>query len=321
MAQFANTIGSLPFQQQIAPPPGWTKQNSASGNIDVLANAETQYSDRVLTFDSNSSPITITWDTPGVLGDSEILALMKFSGNAQSGVYYFSTGIRLQAGAESGYYLGFIPTSSGGGSQIRIGQLDNGGLSQELVTGSFTWTTETWYWIRMRATGTSIQAKVWAMGAAEPGSFTISGTDSTYSTGRLGFRVRSNQIIPNCANFWAASAGETAQRGNALNGIAAFALASTLKASPGVKWGTNKATLSLTSVLSARFVAKPVNIGTVIALASKMVTQEWVPTRWTAECVPTIQSSVKANAFIPYKTLPKHYEGDRYKRRHAEDYN
>lgn len=319
MAQFSNTIGSLPIQAGI--PAGWTKQ---AGTVDVavVANAETQYSDRAITFDNMVSSTTLTWNIPGVLGDSEILALQKYTGPAPFGTYYYTCGIRLQAGAESGYFLGLINSSNGGGSTIRLARIDGGSVSAELANASFTWTTETWYWVRLRATGTSIQAKIWQVGGAEPGAFQLSATSSVYPTGRLGIRCRSNSVTPVTANFWAASAGETAVRGNTLSGSALLALSSSLpKAAPGIQWNDNSAKLGLSSVWKARFVAKPVNATVLLAATATFVTREWMPTKWTAESVQNISSSITANAFIPYKSLPKHYEGDRYRRRFEPDYN
>lgn len=58
------------------------------------------------------------------------------------------------------------------------------------VTGasaSFTYSTNTFYWMRFRAVGTSLRAKIWADGSSEPSSWTISGTDSSISAaGRYG---------------------------------------------------------------------------------------------------------------------------------------
>lgn len=318
MAQFANTIGSLPIQA--GTPANWTKQNGQV-DISVVANNETQYSDRAIAFANMVASCTLTWNVPGVLGDSESLALMKFTGPAQSGVYYFSSGIRLQASADTGYYLGFIPNNSGGGASIRLAQIDNGQVTTELQTVSFTWTNETWYWIRLRATGTSLQAKVWTIGSAEPGAFQINTSDSTYATGRLGVRCRSNSITPLVANFWAASAGETAVKGNTLQASAKLAISSVSQAYPfGIKWGTNKVSLKPTSDINARFVGPKQNISAVFAAALSLNAVGRSPTRWDGGWTAAVDSTIKVQAYIPYKTLPKTYPGDRYHRRFEESY-
>lgn len=318
MAQFSNTIGSLPVQQQVTPPPGWSKE-TGSGNIDVTLNAETQYSDRVLTFDTVGSPLDLTWDIPGVQDDSEILALMKFVGTNSGGIYYFSAAIRMQESIESGYYFGITPSNTTSGTTIRIGRLDNGNAGAA-VTANFSWSNDTWYWIRLRAIGNTISAKMWQIGNAEPGAFQLSLVDGNYSVGRVGLRCRNNSIAPVVANFWVATDGDTAVKGNTLDGVASYALSSTLKATPGVRWGKNQAQLPLSSDFKQRFVSQPINITAVLATAATLRVVEWVPTRWTAEWAPTIQSTLTAKAFIPYKTLPRHYEGDHYVRRFADDY-
>lgn len=67
-------------------------------------------------------------------------------------------------------------------------RLDSGDLLIRKYVGSETGATvataasshsvSTDYWLRFRANGTTISAKIWADGGSEPGSWTVSGTDS-----------------------------------------------------------------------------------------------------------------------------------------------
>ena len=45
----------------------------------------------------------------------------------------------------------------------------------------------TWYWIKARAEGSSLKAKIWKDGDAEPAAWTVSGTDSRNPNGGVGF--------------------------------------------------------------------------------------------------------------------------------------
>lgn len=56
------------------------------------------------------------------------------------------------------------------------------GLTSVIVSGSFTVAASTFYWIRFRAQGTTIEGKIWQDGNSEPGSWTVSTTDSTYTS-------------------------------------------------------------------------------------------------------------------------------------------
>jgi len=60
----------------------------------------------------------------------------------------------------------------------------------DLATASFTFTSNTWYWVRCGVVGSDLKLKIWADGAAEPSAWTWEGTDSTYAgAGRCGIRV------------------------------------------------------------------------------------------------------------------------------------
>jgi len=43
----------------------------------------------------------------------------------------------------------------------------------------------TWYKMKIEATGTTIRGKIWAAGDAEPGTWSVSASDATYSTGSM----------------------------------------------------------------------------------------------------------------------------------------
>lgn len=71
----------------------------------------------------------------------------------------------------------------------------------ELSSGSFTTLgilsadgdnlyANTWFWLRLRANGTTISAKYWRDGETEPGSWQLSATDATYASGWAGWQGR-----------------------------------------------------------------------------------------------------------------------------------
>lgn len=62
-------------------------------------------------------------------------------------------------------------------------------LGRTLVTsGTYTFTTSPTK-LRFQAIGTTIQAKLWVPPASEPGTWDLTGTDSTYTTGRMAINV------------------------------------------------------------------------------------------------------------------------------------
>lgn len=315
MAQLGNGIAGLPIQSGV--PVGWTKQ-TGSTNLDVVSNAETEYSDRAIQFSNLVSTAVITWNSGGSQGDSEVLCLFKMTGTIPSGNWGGGPVIRQQDSVDSGYGLNFSSTA------VRLQRAEGGNGILIASSPTINYVTNTWYWVRLRAVGSTISLKFWQVGTSEPGAFQLSATDTTYPIGRLGIRGRTNSFLPFTSAFWVATAGDTATRGNQLTANAALALTSTYKLTPaGVRWGTNKSQLDLSSNWSARFVNKPVNITAAIALASsfRQLASSDADKRKPGEAALAGQSALTANAFIPYKTLPRHYEGDKYRRRFPPEYN
>jgi hypothetical protein len=61
------------------------------------------------------------------------------------------------------------------------------GTTTSVATGSFTFSLNTFYWIRARIVGTQIDVRVWLTGTAEPTTWLASGTDSTITgAGKFG---------------------------------------------------------------------------------------------------------------------------------------
>jgi len=65
-------------------------------------------------------------------------------------------------------------------------RLERPGL-ETLAEVGFTWSENDWYYLKLDAQGTTIRGKAWAVGDSEPGTWNISVTDSTYSSGFCGF--------------------------------------------------------------------------------------------------------------------------------------
>lgn len=177
MAQYftdftGNTVGS-------APPTGWTPRWDATTLWDVVAGPYTQWT----TDGASSRQDGLSWDTPGsITGDCQIAVLCRstFATGSQCGAI-----IHASTAATSGYAV----CLSGVGDELAATRLDAG--AETLLTGgSFTWTSDTDYWIRVERTGTTFRARAWADGGSEPGTWAFSNTDATYSSGVIGLFAR-----------------------------------------------------------------------------------------------------------------------------------
>lgn len=87
----------------------------------------------------------------------------------------------------SGYGLDLGPTTSRWARFVDYTKTDLGPAAH-----SFTFTTGTWYWVRVRVVGSSLRARFWADGAAEPTTWPVNldVTDTTIAaSGSWGFSV------------------------------------------------------------------------------------------------------------------------------------
>ncbi|MBE3561946.1 MAG: hypothetical protein IMW89_22395 [Ktedonobacteraceae bacterium] len=91
-------------------------------------------------------------------------------------------GARLQADNLS--YYSFRVNGTAGGALIY--RIDNGTATQIAGISAFTLTPGTAYDLKFRVIGSSLRAKVWSHGSAEPGTWLFDITDATYASGGCG---------------------------------------------------------------------------------------------------------------------------------------
>jgi hypothetical protein len=92
----------------------------------------------------------------------------------------FGVIIRSNSGSSTGYFCIY----DGGNGQLTIYRNTSGITS--LGTFNFTISASTSYWVRGVGQGSTISAKIWQDGNAEPGSPQVSVTDTTYTSGQYG---------------------------------------------------------------------------------------------------------------------------------------
>ena len=115
-------------------------------------------------------------DSDSNRADSEILVRIKTNSVSAStlhgGVILRGSG---SGGSETAYNCAVF------GTELRTGKYTSGTSTQIAVTSGKSLAANTYYWLRFRANGTTISARVWADGDSEPGSWDLSTTDSSIS--------------------------------------------------------------------------------------------------------------------------------------------
>lgn len=105
-------------------------------------------------------------------------------------------GVSLRQTASNTFYAAKMNVNSG---VFSIGKVVTGTITDLFTTSSFVASAATYYWIRFKAVGTFLAAKIWADGTAEPAAWTVSGTDSSITgAGGVGLTFYSS----NSATTW-----------------------------------------------------------------------------------------------------------------------
>jgi YVTN family beta-propeller protein len=83
------------------------------------------------------------------------------------------------------------------------------GATTTLKTTPFTATTNTNYCLRVQVVGTTLNARVWATGQAEPANWMATATDATFASGRVGLRMLTQGGTATYTSFTATSLAPT----------------------------------------------------------------------------------------------------------------
>lgn len=133
---------------------------------------------------------------PNRAGDAENFALFKI--NSSAGTTYFHLGLRgtWDASGSGGAtaWKGYVVRVTSGGTGLTLWKKSTvgGTLTSITLTTNNTFTAltaNTLYRIRFQIRGTTLQARLWADGSAEPGIWHAAGTDSSITGSGKGFYV------------------------------------------------------------------------------------------------------------------------------------
>jgi hypothetical protein len=134
-----------------------------------------------------------------VTGNMEILALVRLNATDPLGAAYAARVVaRAQSDARNGYWARLTHTTSGGLNWGLV-RVDNaGGTGTAVLAGGSlvsSGAAGTRWWIRLRASGTTIQARFWKDGSSEPAAWQATSTDSYWTSGRAALGTYTNSGI------------------------------------------------------------------------------------------------------------------------------
>jgi hypothetical protein len=137
--------------------------------------------------------------TSTVASDMELLALVRLNASNPVGAnYQVRVMARAQSDARNGYSARITHTTTGA-AVWGLSRLDNAGGTGSLSLGAGTLVSSgaagSRWRIRLRTEGTTIRARYWPDGSVEPSTWTITTTDSYWTSGRASLGALTNAGI------------------------------------------------------------------------------------------------------------------------------
>jgi hypothetical protein len=176
--------------------------NVAGGYFDLLAS-----SDRGLEMPVHGTGARRCWAWNGAADSTnqEQLALVRMSVVSANELRLFCLASG-SAGSETAYFVEPITTSGA----IALARYKDGSANQ-LATLSAKYLPHKYLWFRLRASGGTIQIKIWGFGLDEPAGWDLSHTDSSpiSTAGKVGVGHFNHTGVSNILWLGASSAGET----------------------------------------------------------------------------------------------------------------
>lgn len=198
-------------------PYNWThRSNSATGGIQAEAISGSVSGQELKITIASDGDRYVSFDPAGNTNnaDVEVLASLYMvasdpaDNTSHAGVFVRRTGANS---AENAYYASFRTDGSFNRTIFSIRKHVAGSSSNVSADTGVTWDINTRYWVRLRAIGTSLKAKFWEDGSAEPSSWNVDTTDSDVTgSGYVGLFAYDQNGDPAFDYFSVAVGGGTA---------------------------------------------------------------------------------------------------------------
>lgn len=167
---------------------GWTKRASSGSLAAVLEAAASAISGkRVKVSQATLGVRAVTWDLiPAGTTDLELLSILTWgSAGANGGSGMIARATTTAQDAYNAVQHGTNTTTHGVFEAAEI----VGSSYSAHAQGSTVPTAGTRYYVRLQLSGTTIRAKVWAVGTDEPGTWESSFTDASQASGNAGLMM------------------------------------------------------------------------------------------------------------------------------------
>jgi hypothetical protein len=179
-------------------PSAWTERWTVGyGTTTVESKGDSLTLKALKSISTGFGKYALSWDAPGAsVADVELLSRVQRNSIAANHCWIFARGSGTSS--PNSYYL-----CMEGGARWSIGKFVT---NTTTILGYNVKCTQAdrWIWLRFRVQGTSLKAKIWYDGDAEPASWDIEVTDSSVSAGWVGAGISFGASNTSYFDFFAA---------------------------------------------------------------------------------------------------------------------
>ncbi len=170
MSQFFTDFSENPIQA--GTPSGWTQRikNAAGANAAIVNGGAKGNVFKLNT--STGGSFVFSYNAVNNQQDVETLTLFRVVDTSQGG--RFGINYNRYEGTSEATTKGFNTNFTQASSVLSVFVVEDS--TGTINFTNFTWSLNTWYYMRFRTVGTTVQAKIWAEGSAEPGTWLLSQT-------------------------------------------------------------------------------------------------------------------------------------------------
>lgn len=183
-----------------APPADWSARWDATPHFSV-ADDTSATGGRVLQWSATGQTRDrwgLAYDGMGDRTDQSVYTEFRVRslGGGTSVYYMGAAAVRMGGTAldERGYAVFFVTVPSSGAKAVVLSTW-SGGAYVQLGSHTTDWQLDQWYAVRLEAVGTTIRARFWPRGTAEPATWQLSATDARYPSGRPGVSHHDNGTV------------------------------------------------------------------------------------------------------------------------------
>ena len=152
--------------------------SSQTNSFQTVSGAQHGRTMRIVGATTSGSRV-LSYNPAGTAANADILVQFQSgTANSTTGGRYGIAYARY-SGTTEATTKGYVVYSGTFASARRIGIVEDS-TGATIASANYNVNANTWYWVRLQATGTTIRAKIWTGAATdEPAGWTVSGTNST----------------------------------------------------------------------------------------------------------------------------------------------